>query len=205
MGKAFTEEDRLAIQKRLQRVGLKLFAEKGIKGVSIRELTAAAQISQGGFYSFYKDKEDFMIDLMALRIRQKLAAYWQNRSQSLSNPIQYLADILYDEGMHLKDHKAFSNGLSGSIKFFYDEQQQMNRQLSGYYRDFLVDIVDYWRAQNYSVKADIAGLMSVIRAAGILFSNSDLINGRHFAAIYRTFCDAAVNRFIEIDLALKGV
>ncbi len=205
MGKAFSEEDRLAIHKRLQRVGLKLFAEKGIKGVSIRELTTAAQISQGGFYTFYKDKEDFMIDLMALRIRQKLTAYWQNRDQSLANPIQYLADILYGEGMHLKDHKAFSNGLSGSIKFFYDEEQKMNRQLSGYYRDFLVDLVNYWHAQNYRVKVDIAGLMSVIRAAGILFSNSDLINEQYFAAIYRTFCDAAVSRFIEIDKVRKGV
>ena len=62
MGKAFTDKERADVQGNLRRIGLKLFAEKGIKGVSIRDLTSEADIAQGGFYSFYKDKEDFLID-----------------------------------------------------------------------------------------------------------------------------------------------
>ena len=72
MGKAFSEEERIQVQQKLRKIGLRLFADKGIKGVSIREVTKAAEIAQGGFYTFYKDKTDFLIDLMEVRIKEKL-------------------------------------------------------------------------------------------------------------------------------------
>ncbi len=52
MGKAFTDDERADLQEKLRRTGLRLFSEKGIKGVSIRELTSVAGIAQGGFYTF---------------------------------------------------------------------------------------------------------------------------------------------------------
>ena len=68
MGKAFSEEERIQVQQKLRKIGLRLFADKGIKGVSIREVTKAAEIAQGGFYTFYKDKTDFLIDLMGRNV-----------------------------------------------------------------------------------------------------------------------------------------
>ncbi len=199
MAKAFTEKDSILIQDKLRRAGLKLFAMSGIKGVSIREITAEAGISQGGFYTFYKDKEDFMIDLMELRIKEKLGRYEAEREKSLDKPTLYLSDILYLEGMHLKDHKAFSNGLSGSLKFFYDEEKKMNKSLAVYYRNFLEKMIKYWESEGYEVEADIDGLMSVIRMAGIIFSNASLIREDDFSIMYRAFCDSALEPFLKVD------
>ena len=48
-----------------------LLAENGIRNISIRQLTGEVGIAQGGFYTFYKDKDDFVEDLFLLRIREK--------------------------------------------------------------------------------------------------------------------------------------
>ncbi|HCM91617.1 MAG TPA: TetR/AcrR family transcriptional regulator, partial [Lachnospiraceae bacterium] len=60
MGKAFTQEEREELQEKLRRTGLKLLAENGIRNISIRQLTKEVGIAQGGFYTFYKDKDDFV-------------------------------------------------------------------------------------------------------------------------------------------------
>ncbi len=199
MGKPFTNEEREVIKEKLIKAGLKLFAEKGFKGVSIREITTEANISQGSFYNFYTDKEDFMIALMELRIRQKLKNYESQKEDSLEDPIKFLSDILYKEGMHLKDNKSFNNGISGAIEFLYTREKAMKKELGHHYLRFLEHMIDYWRSNGYRVTADMEGLMSVIRAAGILFSNADLMPEKYFAIMYRTFCDEAPKKFLEVD------
>ncbi len=198
MGKAFTAEDRVIIQDKLRRVGLKLFYENGIKGVSIRKLTREADISQGGFYTFYKDKEEFIIDLLEFRISEKLFEYEKDKSKSLENPSMYLSTILFKEGMHLKNNKGFSNKISSSLDFFYDREKTINKKLSIHYRNFFNTMVEYWESEGYQVKADIDGLISTIVMAGIMFSNSSLIDSKHFALLYKSFCLSSVDVFLEI-------
>ena len=135
MGKAFTEDERASVQENLRRTGLRLFAEKGMKGVSIRDLTTAAGIAQGGFYTFYKDKEDFLADLIELRVKEKLELRKSQNSESLSDPVGFLAGIFYSEGMHLKENKAFDNIISGSLAFFYENKADIHRRVSRAYRD----------------------------------------------------------------------
>ena len=62
MAKAFTETEREQIRRQLQDEGLKLFREKGLKKVSVQQLTQAVGIAQGGFYSFYDSKEALFLD-----------------------------------------------------------------------------------------------------------------------------------------------
>ena len=101
MGKAFSEEERIQVQQKLRKIGLRLFADKGIKGVSIREVTKAAEIAQGGFYTFYKDKTDFLIDLMEVRIKEKLEILKEQAGDSLEDPMQYMADTFFKQGVHM--------------------------------------------------------------------------------------------------------
>lgn len=58
MAKAFTEEEKKEIREKLLEAGLRLFKEKGLKKVSVRELTEAVSIAQGGFYTFFESKEE---------------------------------------------------------------------------------------------------------------------------------------------------
>lgn len=198
MGKAFTDSERMEVQDHLRRIGLKLFAEKGIKGVSIRELTSEAGIAQGGFYTFYKDKEDFLLDLCELRIQEKLAILEAGKADSLSDPVGYIAAIFYREGLHLKENKAFDNMISGTLDLLYNTKQDVSHRISLRYRNFMTSMIQYWEEQGYQVDVDMDGLMSLIRAAGILFSNASLLGEEYFEKIYRTFCEAEVNGFLKV-------
>lgn len=198
MGKAFTDKERADVQGTLRRIGLKLFAEKGIKGVSIRDLTSEAGIAQGGFYTFYKDKEDFLIDLIELRITEKLAIIIEKKADSLNDPVGYIAKIFYREGMHLKENKAFDNMISGTLELFYNAEPEVNERISNHYKDAFETMIQFWREHGYRVDADIDALMNTIRAASILFSNAPLIGNKYFKDIYKIFCESEINAFLKV-------
>ena len=96
MGKAFSEEERQEVQEKLRRIGLRLLAEDGIKNISIRQLTREAGIAQGGFYTFYQDKDDFVEDLFLLRIKEKTDAMYKKRKKTLDDPKGFIAGLIYN-------------------------------------------------------------------------------------------------------------
>lgn len=204
MGKAFTDEERAAVQDKLRRIGLKLFADKGIKGVSIRDLTKAAGIAQGGFYTFYTDKDDFLADLIELRVKEKLEILRCRSKESLSDPVGFLSDIFYSEGMHLKENKAFDNIISGSLSFFYENKADIHQRVSKFYSDYLNEMAEYWRINGYKTSLDTKGFLNFIRAAGIMFSNASLLDDDYFAKIFRCFCEAETNMFLKVRIDEAG-
>ncbi len=199
MGKAFTEDERAFVQDKLRRTGLKLFAYKGIKGVSIRDLTKATGIAQGGFYTFYKDKDDFLADLIELRVKEKLENLKCRNQESLSDPVGFLSGIFYSEGMHLKENKAFDNAVSGSLSFFYENKADIYQRVSKAYSDYLNEMAEYWRMNGYKVSMDTDGFLNLIRAVGIMFSNASLLDDDYFAKIFRCFCEAETNMFLKVE------
>ena len=199
MGKAFSEEERSSVQENLRRTGLKLFSEKGLKGVSIRELTSAAGIAQGGFYTFYKDKTDFVIDLMELRIKEKLAAAAEKKERSLSDPVGYLTELYYEQGMHLIKNKAFVNTSGGTLEMYLGFDTDTVERIRRHYRDFINMLIDYWRDNGYTVDADIGGIMELMRMAGVLISESAIFDSEYFGRSYKVFCTAGVNEYLKVS------
>lgn len=197
MGKAFSEEERAQVQEKLRRVGLKLLAQNGIRSVSIRELTREAGIAQGGFYTFYQDKEEFVLDLMSLRVREKTDAMLEKKEQTLRDPRGFLVELLFREGMHLKENKAFQNGESQTLEFWNRASAAEENKIHATYLQFLTRLLAYWRENGYVIDCDPAGLLNVGKAAGILFTNAQLIEDPFFEKIYRAFCEAEVDAFFK--------
>ncbi len=196
MGKAFTQEEREELQEKLRRTGLKLLAENGIKNISIRQLTGEVGIAQGGFYTFYKEKDAFVEDLFLLRIREKTDAMYEKRRETLTDPRGFLIELLYGEGMHLKQNKAFINSESDTISFFQNNRSDRSFKL---YKAFLGRMISFWEENGYRIECDVEKIMSIARAAGIMFINSELIGEEHFADIYRVFCEAETDRFFKCE------
>ena len=94
MAKAFTEQERIKIKEKIPEATLDLFHDKGTKALSIAELTNRAGIAQGSFYIFWKDKEALIIELIAYRSNQKLNYIERKISNSLSDPTEFLTDII---------------------------------------------------------------------------------------------------------------
>lgn len=63
MPKAFTQQEKEWIGKRLLEQGHKQFSAHGLKKTNIEELAEAAGISKGAFYLFYDSKEALFMDV----------------------------------------------------------------------------------------------------------------------------------------------
>jgi AcrR family transcriptional regulator len=64
MPKGFTERERELIRERMLEQGYRLFSAYGLKKTTVSEIAAAAGISKGAFYLFYKSKEALFLDVV---------------------------------------------------------------------------------------------------------------------------------------------
>lgn len=199
MGKAFTDEERLVVQEKLRRTGLELFRENGIKGVSIRSLTAEAGIAQGGFYTFYKDKYDFLLDIIEFRIKEKLQALRETRESSLNDPVGYLTEMMYMQGMHLTENKAFDNAISGTLDYYQSMDKEATGRIRKQYRDYLEDLIAYWKENGYEVRADVDGLLWSIRMESFMITNASLMDPDYMSGILRAYCSSVVDRYLSVS------
>jgi AcrR family transcriptional regulator len=77
MPKAFTQQEKDWISRRLLEQGYKQFSAFGLKKTNIEELADAAGISKGAFYLFYDSKESLFMDVAEeaeKRFRQEVLA-----------------------------------------------------------------------------------------------------------------------------------
>ncbi|MFF1882251.1 TetR/AcrR family transcriptional regulator [Pseudarthrobacter sp. NPDC058196] len=57
-----SEEHRLAMRERIQQAALECVAEKGFSNVSMGDIIAAAGLSAGAVYVYYRSKEELIVD-----------------------------------------------------------------------------------------------------------------------------------------------
>lgn len=77
----FSESEKVFIHNKLLEKGEQLFVQHGIKKVTIADLTNAAGIAAGSFYSFYESKENLLAEIV---IRKQDTVY-ANIRKVLSN------------------------------------------------------------------------------------------------------------------------
>ena len=200
MGKAFTEQEREQLKIKIQDVGLKLFREKGLKKVSIRDITSEVGIAQGGFYTFYKNKEALLMALVDRRIKEKLGAVLESIPQKpegeWKEPTQYLAGFLYNQGMALLQNKAFSNTESDSMNYIMQYRLEEKETIFSKYHSFLQELVTYWKKNGIEVEVDYPYLDGVLWTITVMIVNADII-GEQFPVIYKSFCEQQIQHIIK--------
>lgn len=202
MAKAFTEEERKEIQRKLQDEGLKQFKEKGLKKVSVRELTRAAGIAQGGFYTFYDSKEALLLDCVNRRISEKIKAFMsspmEQYEEEMQNPVSFLAERFYVTGMHLKDNLVFNNLISDSVNILLGDSDNLEQNSVRIIRELLVWLIEWWAAHGLTVTVDTGGLRAFMKAAAVLFMNEEIIGKQYFPEIYRAFVYENTMRYFQV-------
>ncbi len=77
MTKAFSEQERELIRKRLLEQAYRLFSTFGTQKTNIEEIVKATGISKGAFYGFYSSKESLFMEVIEQaenRVRQQILA-----------------------------------------------------------------------------------------------------------------------------------
>lgn len=203
MAKAFTEEEREDIRRKLQDEGLKQFKEKGLKKVSVRELTQAAGIAQGGFYNFYDSKEALLLACVNRRISEKIKAFLEHPldqyQEELRDPVRFLSERFYTTGMRLKDNLVFNNLISDSVNILLGDHENLEQNSVLVIRELLIRLIGWWEAHGLTVTVDTGGLRAFMKAGAVLFMNEEIIGKEYFPVIFRSFVEENVKRFFKVE------
>ena len=92
---------------------------------------------------------------------------------------------------------AFKNSESDTISFWQNSSRNGNHMIGETYLAFLKNMISYWEENGYRIECDAEGLLNAGAAAGLLFSNADMLDEKYFSEIYMVFCEAEVNRFFK--------
>ncbi len=197
MGKAFSEEEKQTIRKKLLETGVEMFHDNSVKAVNIRELTIRAGISQGGFYSFYKDKDEFVLDVMRYRAAQKLADAEKLFIQSADDPAGFMSKVMFDYLIDMKHKTDTREAYSEVFNMLVKQSEKLGARSITLFSGFLERLDNYWKSRNVPVEMDIAGMCGVISGAFVLFVHSEMIDRAYFDEIFKAFIDAGVKKYIK--------
>lgn len=95
MPKTFSEHEREVIKESMLKVGSVLLRKKGIRQVTVEDITKGANIAKGSFYSFYNSREELFWDIIKLEERQLLEQILSIASQDLDIKTK-VRKIFYD-------------------------------------------------------------------------------------------------------------
>lgn len=190
MGRAYKDEEKIEIRKRLLESGLQAFYDDSFKSFNIREIVKKAGISQGGFYNFYKDKNEFIIDTIKYRANEKIKLF-QLSSESFS---EYVSDILFRYLVELKhnadERKIYFELLEMLIKYNDMKNDSM-------FKEWLNEIIIKWNKDKLEAEVDINGLTNVIKGAIIFILNSPKIDPIYFDEIFKNYIQSNVLLYVK--------
>ncbi len=198
MPKAFSEEEKEHIKNQILETAVELFHEKGTKSINIQELTRRAGIAQGSFYSFWKDKDALIMDVMLYRSRQKLDIAEKEFEASLHDPIGFLSESIYRYSMDLLNKCREQPVYSQSFAILSRSNSLSENRVGAIYKEFLSKLAAYWVEHNAVQSVDVQGLINVITACPVLLSNAGQFDPEYFDEIFKSFLQSTIRNYITL-------
>lgn len=198
MPKAFSEEEKEQIKNQILETAVELFHDKGTKSINIQELTRRAGIAQGSFYSFWKDKDALVLDVMLYRSRQKLDIAEKEFEASLHDPIGFLSDSIYRYSIDLLNKCREQPVYSQSFAILSRSNSLSENRVGAIYKEFLSKLAAYWVEHNAVQSVDVQGLINVITACPVLLSNAGQFDPEYFDEIFKSFLQSTIRNYITL-------
>lgn len=198
MPKAFSEEEKEHIKNQILETAVELFHDKGTKSINIQELTRRAGIAQGSFYSFWKDKDALIMDVMLYRSRQKLDIAEKEFEASLHDPIGFLSESIYRYSMDLLNKCREQPVYSQSFAILSRSNSLSENRVGAIYKEFLSKLAAYWVEHNAVQSVNVQGLINVITACPVLLSNAGQFDPEYFDEIFKSFLQSTIRNYITL-------
>lgn len=198
MPKAFSEEEKEHIKNQILETAVELFHDRGTKSINIQELTRRAGIAQGSFYSFWKDKDALIMDVMLYRSRQKLDIAEKEFEASLHDPIGFLSESIYRYSMDLLNKCREQPVYSQSFAILSRSNSLSENRVGAIYKEFLSKLAAYWVEHNAVQSVNVQGLINVITACPVLLSNAGQFDPEYFDEIFKSFLQSTIRNYITM-------
>ena len=196
--KAFGEEEKENIKNQILETAVELFHDKGTKSINIQELTRRAGIAQGSFYSFWKDKDALIMDVMLYRSRQKLDIAEKEFEASLHDPIGFLSESIYRYSMDLLNKCREQPVYSQSFAILSRSNSLSENRVGAIYKEFLSKLAAYWVEHNAVQSVNVQGLINVITACPVLLSNAGQFDPEYFDEIFKSFLQSTIRNYVTL-------
>ena len=107
-----TKLDRHGLRERLARAGAELFAERGVHATQVADIARRADASVGGFYRYFRDKDELYRELVQARLDQYTAALRGLGSALATTTLTARLDVMREVfrrvlAMNLEDPQTF--------------------------------------------------------------------------------------------------
>ena len=137
------------------------------------------------------------MELIAYRSSQKLNYIEKKFSNSLSDPAEFLTDIIYRYSVDLMVKMQKQPVYEDAFKILEAKKLNEVHRIEILYDDFLTRLIEYWE-QNGSIKrADKKGLLNAFSGSFLLYSHYYQFDKKYFNKMLLTFISGIVNKYIE--------
>lgn len=181
-----TKQDRHGIRERLLRAGTELFAENGLRATQIGDLAARADVSVGGFYRYFRDKDELYQEIVRAHFSEYLAILRELllglRAEALRDRIEVIHQVFRRTFMmRLADPATFllwyRHGYGAS-----DAADAVVREFTAATEDLLIDALDrtitvggvYDRATRRLIAISVLGMTNTVADRMIVSGDRDV-------------------------------
>jgi AcrR family transcriptional regulator len=174
MPRAFSEAERARIDADLREAARTLIAQRGMRHISVEDLTRAVGISKGAFYLFYPAKEDLFFAVIAAWESDYQAALLNALGPSAASPQERVAALLHRAVTLWREHPLFRH-------FSREDYDALYRRLSpeqiaaAAQADlaFAAALIAHWQAAGISVRHNAELVMALMRAVFYVSLHAD--------------------------------
>ncbi|WMJ86936.1 TetR/AcrR family transcriptional regulator [Anaerocolumna sp. MB42-C2] len=198
MGKAFTEEEKIIIKEKIKTECYHLFLEKGIKKTNIEDITIRVGIAKGGFYSFYKNKEEVLYDLIDDDMEQQIMNALSHLDESHKNPKETLYEIIRHHCKHMRDRKAIWMKEPDIMEILSRKSIKDNLYTAERNREVLQKYREFWLQQGSIKSMDLEKLLCLFYMSEVIYINREYVNSEEFDIVFEQIIKQMIDKYIKL-------
>ncbi len=198
MTKAFNDREKELIKTKLMHKGKELFGIYGIKKTSIGNLTRAAGIAQGSFYSFFGSKEELYFEIMEQEHQQLQENLFKDGTLFVNLTREGLKGFILT-AFEAVDSNALLKRLMMEDEYELIVRKLPEEKLQKHIQqdtDNLLPMVEHWQAQGRMIKKDPKLVASMFRALFTVMLHKKEIGEEDFKGTMELLVELVVNSLI---------
>lgn len=169
MASAFTQQERLAIDKALKESAREFATTVGMKKTTVDLLASRAGISKGAFYNFYETKEHLFFELLEIWHTELYGAAWLKWQSCEGLPPSLRAAEVLLEICRLLEQNSMMSFMEEDMPYLLRKIPE--EDLEKHYHSDDTHIEDLLRRMDVTLKQPISVVSATIRALFFTLSN----------------------------------
>ena len=200
MGRAFSEEERLIIKERIKKESFKLFKKNGIKKTSIEEITKNVGISQGGFYTFYKNKREVFYDIIEDDVDIQIKNVLKHIEESVNDPAKMIYECIEHHCRHIQSNRIMWIDEPDIMDILNLRKEEDTHREKEKFKSVLLKLNNYWMKKKCIKSMDVEKLLSVFLMARTMSINKECCDDDDFKEIFDMFVFTSIKKYLIVNI-----